>query len=148
MRRSRLIAIAPKRSASKASSSEYCETPGTAGSAASAAKTSAARHVTTLLKHALPAEEAARPHDEDDDHDAEDRDRDPLRVHPEGEEGLGDADDQGGDDRAAHGAHAAEDDDDEREEDHLDPHLGVDREDGSQEQSRESGERGGAGEGQ
>src|SRR5947208_12585170 len=133
MRRSRLIAIAPKRSASKARSRYYFGSPGRAGSAASAAKTASARHDTTLLKDALPAEEAARADDQHHDHDPEDGDRYALRVHPEREEALGGADDERGHDGATHRAHAAQDHDDEREQDHLDAHLGVDGEDGRQE---------------
>src|SRR2546427_10406599 len=88
---------------------------GRAGSAASAPKATSARHVTTLLKDALPPEEAARADDQHHDHDPEDRDRHALRVHPEGEEALRGTDGERGHDGAAHRAHAAQDHDDERE---------------------------------
>src|SRR2546430_4637656 len=48
----------------------------------------------SLLKDALPAEEPSRADDQHDDHDPEDRDRHALRVHPEREEALRDADDE------------------------------------------------------
>src|SRR5438132_666614 len=111
---------------------------GRAGSTASSAHTSTARHENALLKDTLPAEEASRADDQDHDHDREDRDRDALGVHPEGQQTLREPDHEGREDGAAHRAHASQDHDDEREQDHLHAHLRVDREDRSE---QEAGQR-------
>src|SRR5881296_2089268 len=142
------MATAPKSSASKASSMEYLDIHGVTGSAASAAKTSALLQERILFKDAFAAEKPAGSDYEDHDHDPEDGDGHALGVHPERQQALGDADDEGGDHGAAHGTHPAEYDHDEREQDHLDAHLRVHGEDGREQEPGEGGQGRRAGEGQ
>src|SRR5437667_11854603 len=116
------MATAPKSSASKASSMEYLDIHGVTGSAASAAKTSALLQERALFKDAFAAEKPTGSDYEDHDHDPEDGDGHALRVHPERQQALGDADDEGGGHGAAHGTRAAQADHDERQQDPLDSH--------------------------